>query len=622
MCGITGYIDTQDHDRNGMIESLKHRGPDNNGQLNVQIGDRKVFLGHTRLRILDLSANGAQPMSTADSKKHIVYNGEVYNFKELRNEFLAGKQFKSNTDTEVLLYLYEQQGLKFLQELNGAFAIAILDEEHHKLYLIRDRAGIKPLYYSLRNDQLVFGSEIKAILKGGVPAELAKEYLQQYFVFKYVPGNNTLFKGIHRLPPAHFLEYDLNTGETKIERYWAPSKDEAIQKLSYKDAQHELYNLMQQAVERRLISDVPVSTFLSGGLDSSIIAHFLKGQDQITHYCAAKDEKDIKAEGTTSDVHYANRLAKDWNLNFSTIPIGSTELTEEMIRTTINFSDDLIADGSQIPSYLITKSASEHCRVVLTGMGADELFLGYAGHLITLLSQKIYSLPGFVGKGIHGRMAKIEAGKGRFKAFKRYFFKMGRYAHLPAYRYGIYSIIGDYNNSLSVYQNDQDHAQPFLEQYFPEGIDPFDGMQHFEYDNFLLKNLHYVDRTSMANSLESRVPFLDHNIIQFAHNIPRKFKLSNQGKSKRILKDAFANHVPDYVTKRRKAGFGMPLRSIFSSNDKVNMLLDIDFFADFDGFSTQEIQRIKEEHISGKIDNSAILYSLISFQHWYRLFIS
>jgi asparagine synthase (glutamine-hydrolysing) len=621
MCGITGYIDFEHHDHKAMIASLHHRGPDSCGHLMRQYKDRNICLGHARLRIIDLSENGAQPMSTDNDMHHIAYNGEVYNFQELRQKHLAGQRLKSETDTEVLLYLYKKLGMDFLQHLNGAFAMTILDEESNKLYLIRDRVGIKPLYYSLQGERLIFGSEIKPILKAGVPAKVAKNQIQRFFVFKYVPGNDTLFEGIKRLPPGHFLEYDLESGNVVIEQYWAATADPDIQKLSYKDAQAQCYDLMQKAVEHRLIADVPISTFLSGGLDSSIIAHFLKDNDQITHYCAAKEEKDIKAEGTTSDIHFAQKLAAEWNLDFARIPIGSDELTNEMVSKTIHFSDDLIADGSQIPSYLITKSAAEHCRVVLTGMGADELFLGYAGHQITLLSQKMDKLPGFIGGSLNKRMARIEAGKGKFKAFKRYLFKMGKYHDFPAYKYGIYSIIGDYNNSLSVFGGEEDTARPFLEQYFKEDQDPFDSLHRFEQDNFMVKNLHYVDRTSMANSLESRVPFLDHNVVQFAHNLPRAFKLSTNGKSKRILKDTFSPHLPKYITQRRKAGFGMPLRSIFSDEGKVNDLVDLDFYSGFDGFSTDAIQLIIKEHLTGATDNSSILYALVSFRAWHQLFI-
>ena len=218
---------------------------------------------------------------------------------------------------------------------------------------------------------------------------LNKDELQNYFTFKYVPENNTLFKNIFRVPAAHYLTYDLKSKNLNSTKYWEPKVDERIQNLSYKNAKSEIYDLLEDACKIRLIADVPVGTFFSGGLDSSIIAHFLKGNQEIDHYCAGKNEADLKKEGSTSDAYYAEKLAKEWKMKFHKISIGGNELSLELIRETLKYSDDLIADGSQIPSYLITKKAAEKSTVILSGMGADELFLGYAGHQLLLLDKRI-----------------------------------------------------------------------------------------------------------------------------------------------------------------------------------------------------------------------------------------
>ena len=619
MCGITGYIANEKLPLAQMMLAVQHRGPDAQGKYETTLHQKQVGLGHTRLSILDLSENGHQPFVADDQKAQMVYNGEIYNYQELKEEHLKHETFHSNTDTEVVLKLYQQKGIEFIDLLNGDFSIAILDQHQNKLYLVRDRAGVKPLYFYHQSDKLVFGSEIKSILKSGIKAELEMENLQKYFVFKYSPASETLFKNIQRLPPAHFAEYDLHHHTFQIKRYWQPEQKAKYEGITYPEAQVEIKSLLQDATEKRLIADVPVGTFLSGGLDSSIIASFLKGNDQIMHYCASKEAKDLIKEGTTSDFKYAQQLANDWKLNMTEIPIGSDHTNLEQIRNTIKFGDDLIADGSQIPSFLITQQAAKQSKVIVSGMGADELFLGYAGHQMTLLDNWLTKMP--LSNSVAKMFYSLDQGNGKFKAFRRYLHKLGKYYAYPHYKYGMYTIIGDYENSLSVFKGDQEKTTQFLNHYFPEGADPYDCFKTFEYDNFLQKNVSYLDRMTMANSVEGRVPFLDHRVIEFANSIPRKYKLSNTGKTKAVLKDAFQRELPNYVTNRRKAGFGMPLRSIFSSEQKINELLDRDLLNSIDGISMPDIEKHIQSHLSGREDNSALIYALISFQEWYKMYI-
>ncbi len=616
MCGIVGYIGDYKHE--AALKSIHHRGPDAQDFKQQNVAGRNVLLGHTRLSIIDLSTLGNQPMSSPDNKVHIVYNGEVYNFMNLREQ-VKDYSFRSGTDTETILALYLNKGIGFIQSLNGAFAITILDERTGKLYLIRDRAGIKPFYYHKDANGVVFSSEIKGIISCGVNAKLNTNHLQRYFVFKYSPGNETLFNGVNRIPQGSYLEVDVATLQTQVKTYWKANV--SFQSgYNYKEKQEELKELLNDAVQIRLMADVPVATFLSGGLDSTIIAHHLKGNDAITHYCARKSEADIKKEGTTSDYQYAKQLANEWNLQFRELHIGGDELTVEMIRKTVYYSDDLIADGSQIPSYLITERAGQEAKVVLSGMGADEIFMGYAGHMLTLLSLYMDKVP-FGKKMLAGRMGRIEAGKGKFKAFKRYLVKLGKYYNDTSVKYGKYSIVGDFDNSRKVFNGNEDSSTSFLENYFSLDRDPFESFQQFEFENFLVKNLNYVDRMAMANGMENRVPFLDHRIIELAHQLKRSHKLSNSGVTKRILKDAYQADLPGYVVKRRKAGFGMPLRSLLDNEKKLNELMDLDFFAEINGFDLEHIRRLRVNHINGKEDNSSILYALISFEHWYKQFI-
>jgi len=621
MCGIVGYIAREELPREPMLESLKHRGPDAMGQWSTEVLGQHLFLGHTRLSIIDLSPLGNQPMKDADESVVLTYNGEVYNFQELKKEHLQGVAFRSGSDTEVILQLYKKMGIDCIHLLNGDFAMAIFDKRINKVFLVRDRVGVKPLYFFHNDGQLVFGSEIKAILAAGVKAKLDEDGLANYFAFKYQPQNDTLFQDIQRVAPGHWMEYDLNNRILKEHCYWRPEKQSEYSNMSYSDAQQWSGDLIEDATKIRLVSDVAIGNFLSGGLDSSILASHFKEREDIRHYCAAKSEEDIRKEGTSSDIQYAREVAKAWNIPLQTIAIGSEEASLEQVRLTLKYSDDLIADGSQIPSYLITKEASKESTVILSGMGADELFLGYAGHQLALLSQRANQWPIPFKRTLWNQMANLSPGKGSFKSFKRYLVKLGRYQNYPQHRFGLFSVVGDYRNSVGVLKNTGGDPMELFKSYFPEGQDPFESLFHFERENFLVKNLHYLDRMSMANSVESRVPFLDHRIIELAYSMPRSFKLNNFGVAKKVLKDAYRDRLPEAVLKRKKAGFGMPLRSILSNQAKVNELLDFDFFGNFSYFSIPHINNLISQHQRGDADNSSIIYALISYQEWYKMYI-
>jgi asparagine synthase (glutamine-hydrolysing) len=620
MCGISGYISPHSFDGSASRASLQHRGPDSSGEYRETIAGKKVCLQHTRLSIIDLSNAGHQPMISNDGTCVIIYNGEVYNFKELKSRFLKGYRFNSQTDTEVILCLYQKLGISFVKELNGDFAIALLDKANSKFYLIRDHFGVKPLYYFIKNGDLFFGSEIKSILAYGINPEMDEEALENYFVFKYSPQSNTLFKNIRRLPPSHFLELDISNGHHSLSKYWAISK--IVLPESYSRRKEELYSLIEDAVKIRLMSDVPVGTFFSGGIDSSIIAWFLKDIPQITHYTARKTLVDLQKEGTTSDFHFAEMLSRIWGLNLIPVDISSSEANADLIDKTLWFSDDLIADGSQIPSWLITGEARKTSTVMLSGMGADELFFGYKGHQLAFLAKKFSNFPSFILNPVIHLLASLNQGKGIFKPYKRHLKQFGRYySGFGKNRYGMFSVVGDYYNAVTLLNNPQHTAMNIFDSYFNNDEDIFDNLFRFDQENFLVKNLHYVDRMCMANSMEGRVPFLDCRIAEFAYSLPLDEKISPFGDTKRIMKDCFSPVLPKALIARRKAGFGMPLRSIFSSEKKVYELLDIGFFSGFNIINIDHIKRIIKNHIDGKEDNASLIYALISFRLWYEMWI-
>jgi asparagine synthase (glutamine-hydrolysing) len=622
MCGIAGYYSSRVQPDEEILQSLFHRGLDSRGFVHAEINNRHLGLGHTRLSILDLSDHGRQPMTSAAGHVVLTFNGEVYNFGRLRLQHLKEIAFRSETDTEVVLQLYLKYGISFLEILEGDFAFCIYDSRLHKLFLVRDRAGVKPLYYCHHRENFFFASELKSLFLMGVPRKVKESALQKYFVFKYSPGDETLVDGVYRVKPGTYLEYDLNTWACTTSTYWQLKKNELYQKMSFNEAKEEVLRLMQQSVSDRLIADVPLASLLSGGLDSSIIAYHLQSHPEIRHYCAVKSEADIRKEGTTADATFARQLAAQWKLTLEEISIGSDEANFDLISQTLYYGDDLVADGSQIPAYLICKKASEKAKVILSGMGADELFLGYAGHQISWLALMIDHLPALAREPLYRQLASLNQGKGKFLAYRRYLRKLGTYAGAGNLKFGFFNIVGDYETSLSLLRGDERETLGVFEKYFNETGDVFDSIFRFEYDNFLQKNLNYLDRMAMASSVEGRVPFLDHHLIEFAYSLPRHYKLSKTGRSKHILKEAYARVLPSQIINRRKAGFGMPLRSIFSNHEKINRLVDFDFFESFSGFSMEAMHAMINRHLAGTDDNSSLIYALISLRHWYRMHIA
>src|SRR5690554_1777635 len=612
MCGIVGFVakDISGINLTGALESLIHRGPDSGGSITQTCAEHQVYLGHRRLSIIDLSEAANQPITQGPHT--LIYNGEVYNFQDLRRTRLQGETFHSQSDSEVVLKLYAKYGIEFVKMLSGDFALAILDLHRKKLVIARDRVGVKPLYVYERAGVFAFASEIKAFKAAGLSLSVNEAGIARYLTFKYSPGSETLYNEVQKFKPATLMEIDLHSGAKTVSTYWELSKEITPFKGSYSDAKHVLRHLVEKAVTDRLIGDVPIANYLSGGLDSSIIAHYLKSGCNV-HFCAVKAQSDLQAEGTTSDGYYAKKLAEDWGLNLRELPIGVDIFTEENIRKAVHACDDLIADGSIIPSMLIAERAAQDHRVVLSGMGADEIFLGYNGHFLARLSAMAQRIPGLQPVA-GGAMRAIRAGSGPFKAYRRYLQKWGNNMG-KEFDVARYSIVGDVDSALSVYTGDAGF-EDFVAPYFPEGKDPFDALFEFEMENFLVKNLHYSDGSGMAFGIESRVPFLDHNLIQFAASLPVEYKLDWKLKSKKILKEAYADKLPRYITNRRKAGFGMPLRSLLAKQEVIDKLLPLEYFGDQSYFNADVIKELIERHQSGRQDQSALLYALICFRIW------
>lgn len=617
MCGISGCISRYGELKPPQPGILKHRGPDNTGSWSGSMGEMRISLMHNRLSILDLSEAANQPIWSPDGRKAIIFNGEIYNYQELKKKYLADIQLLTHSDTEVLLHLLIIVGVKAVDEINGDFAFAFLNLDTGLFWLFRDRLGVKPLYYWQQGPTLAFGSEIKSILSMGVEAQLNRQELGAYFAFKFVPGQETLFSGIKRLPPAHYLEYNLLTQHQSLHAYWAlPRQGQNLG--TFKETAEELKSLIKDASRLRLLADVPVGIMLSGGLDSTIIAHAIKDHARVVHYCSSKIASDLKVEGSSSDFNYASRLASDWGLDLKEIPLDASLLTHEMLSGIVEYSDDLIADGSQIPAFLIARRAAATHKVLLNGMGADELFGGYHWHQLAWLDQQIHRMPRAFSRPLGRILAGLDQGRGAFLAYRRYLHKLGKYASYPPYRFGLYAMVGDFETAISLVPHEREALLSRIEKSFPDQGDPLDAIFRYDMNHFLVKNLHYTDRMGMASGLEIRVPFLDHRIVSLAATIPSHWKINGMGETKFILKQAYQKVLPAYIFKRRKAGFGMPLRSIFKRQEMVDKMLDFAFLKDLDIIDSQSLQRSIEKHLKGKEDHSALLFSVVMLQHWIK----
>ncbi len=615
MCGIAGYISRTEYNIQRMTDSLAHRGPDDAGLFSAFCGEKRIALGHRRLSILDISSAGHQPMTSNDSRCTIVYNGEIYNYQELRDKYLDRSVLTSRTDTEVLLSLLAQCGPSILSELNGDFAIALWDSAEETLTLARDSIGVKPLYYRILSDGIMFGSELKPFLESGLECKENVNDLPAYLVFKYYPAQRTPLEDVLRLEPGCFLQYQARQHAWTVSRYRQTLPKANSFEGNYADAIYEFRRVFHSSVEMRLLSDVPIGNFLSGGLDSSSIASIIRDRGDVIHHCARKNDEDLQAEGTSSDYYYAKKLSVDWGLNTKYYDIDTTNLTEQSLGQLMWYSDDLIADGSQIPSYLITSAARATSKVMLSGMGADELLLGYGGHILTRLSLILDKAPSVASRNVTALFRSLKPGQGMGKGYKRFLKKLGDYYSQPEYRYALYSIVGDYSRAANLLQ---DGVEPldYIAPYFERNENPFAMLSRFEFENFLVKNLHYFDRMCMANGVEGRVPFLDTRLVDLVMSMPVKFRLSGRFVSKRLLKDSMRTSLPGYIRSRRKAGFGMPLRSILSNTEKAAKFLNYSWLDEHTRIPTERVKMLVSEHVQGLNDNSALLFAIISYRLW------
>lgn len=612
MCGISGFNFPDEEKLNEMVRTQNHRGPDDHGTF---IGGG-ISLGHNRLSIIDLSPAGHQPMSYANGRYTITFNGEIYNFLELRQELESkGHFFKSKSDTEVILAAYAEWGREAVKKLNGIFAFAIWDRDRNELFLARDHIGVKPLYYFWDGKRFIFASEIKAILKHDVSCEIDLDSLNIYFRFLYVPAPRTIWKNIFKLQSAHFLI--LKGNELKITPYWELKTGELIGR---EEAKNQILALFKDSVKRQLISERPLGVFLSGGIDSTAVlgamAEAVPGQIKtfsVGYEATAEEEK------YNADFLLAEKTAEFYGTEHYPIKISGRDV-RDCFEKVIWHMDEPVSNHIQPSTYLLAKHAREQVVVALGGDGGDELFGGYDRYYYNSIVDKIRRLPPlfrnrafirWIGKitGKETFLAKIGADPGlnRFLSFMvQKETVVGSYLRQEAMRPEAVS-----NAFVAYFQ--------IVEKDFTNQMMITD-VKTWLPDESLVRS----DKMTMAHAIEERVPILDHRLVELSVRIPSKYKIDSRRLGKKIWRDAIAGYLPPFIEREKKRGFFSPASKWLRGDlkDFAKEVLSPGFNSGTANmFDFQAIEKIFKDHLEIRGYGLPQLWSLMTFQVWYKQFM-
>lgn len=625
MCGIAGMFGPEGAmsagERRAVVEQMcrviEHRGPDDDG-FHIDGG---LAIGMRRLSIIDLFT-GRQPISNEDGSVWIVFNGEIYNFKELRDDLIRrGHTFQTGTDTEAIVHLYEEEGERCVERLRGMFSFAIWDKRERKLFIARDRVGVKPLHYSLTGDTLVFASEIKSILQHpAVTREVNLEAISDFLTFGYVPDPTSAFRGIFKLPPGHTLT--LKDGRLSTRCYWDFEYDQTGPGEPVRDDNYyaeRIRELIAESVRLRLISDVPLGAFLSGGIDSSTVVAMM----------AREMDRPVKTfsigftESSFDELHFARITARHFKTEHHEFIV--TPDVCKIVEEIIWHHDEPFADVSSIPTYIVSKMAREHVTVVLSGDGGDELFGGYERYLVDRKREVFGRIPRFLRRNFMLRASRA----------------------IPRATYGknfLRNVALDsdarYVDSISYFDEDakRNLLSPEVRRWLggrdssdafrrllavPSSSERLDHLLYLDSKTYLPGDiLTKVDRMSMAHSIEAREPLLDHKLIEFVQTIPASLKLRGSV-GKHILKSAVRGLIPDEIIDRQKQGFGVPIRRWFN-NELRELLYDTLTDSRTRGrgyFDQKVVDEILDEHRRCRRDNSTHLWGLLTLELWHRAFI-
>jgi len=627
MCGIAGVLGGNLQFIENANLAISHRGPDDYG---IYINNLlKVSLSHRRLSILDTTSFGHQPMLSDDGKVIIVFNGEIYNFKELRSDLTRqGYTFRGRSDTEVLLNLYLSEGKGMLSKLNGIFAFAIFDENSKTLFIARDAFGVKPLYYSSQNNIFSFSSEIKSLLKL-MPGKqkLDAESINRYFSFLWCPGAGTPLKSVKKLLPGEAFIVKNGCIIDKWLWYKLPILHNPKKDIGKSQAISGVTKYLRRAVHRQMVSDVPLGAFLSGGLDSSAVVAFASELDPNIK-CFTIETRGKQDNGVIDDLPYARQVAKHLNVELEVVSIESHKMASDLESMVVKLDEPLADPAALNVLYISQLAKNQGIKVLLSGVGGDDLFTGYRRHYALQLEKYWGWMPIAVRAGMESIFGNLDVNN----SFGRRLSKMFNGAGLNnSERLINYFRWTDDSLLQSLYSpefrcqlidnNSNQVMQDFLESISAESS--LDKMLALEQRFFLSDhNLIYTDKMSMAAGVEVRVPFLDLELVSFASKIPDKFK-QKRSTGKWVLKKAMEPYLPKHVIYRAKTGFGSPLRTWikYDLNEIIRDLLSTESINNRGIFLAKEVQQLIVDNNDGKIDASYTLLSLLCIEIWCRAYV-
>ncbi|HUI81035.1 MAG TPA: asparagine synthase (glutamine-hydrolyzing) [Bryobacteraceae bacterium] len=614
MCGIAGYVLLEgkaDLDLvRAMCDRIRHRGPDDEGFL----VDGGCALGMRRLSIIDLST-GHQPMANEDHSVWVVYNGEVYNYRELRPGLEArGHRFQTHSDTETLVHLYEEEGPTGVARLRGMYAYAIWDARRRRLFLARDRFGKKPLYYAALPQGLFFASEISALRQAGVPLDPDSEALKLYFQFNYIPDPWTAYRAIRKLPAGSWLTYDAN-GNLNQQRYWRLPRPamEPPPGLTEEQAAQQLRDKFDEAVRIRLMSDVPLGAFLSGGIDSSSVVASMARQSRepVKTFSIGFEETGF------NELPYAELVAKQYQTDHHQILVQPDSVS--LVHRLVDHFGEPFGDSSAIPTFIVSEFAAQHVKVALSGDGGDELFGGYDS-FVAVSQGRLDRMPAAL-RAFAARAAEALPYASYGKNYLRMISRPSALERYFEFNYAPYFLRERLLEPKWMMPADAGFLmRTFDGCLLPEGTDPLSQAMYFEANaNLTGDMLVKVDRMSMAASLEVRCPMLDHELAELAAALPHRWKIAH-GKGKQILLKALGDRLPAELLSRPKRGFGVPLEHWFrgSLRDLLWTHLTAPRFLDRGIVSIPFVRRLLAEHQSRRRDNQHWLWALLMLEMWFQ----
>jgi asparagine synthase (glutamine-hydrolysing) len=634
MCGISGFVDFNKKTERATLEKmnrmLNHRGPDGEGYGIYNTDSAVIGLGHRRLSIIDLTEGGSQPQTFGSL--HITFNGEIYNYAEIKKELeQKGHQFHSHSDTEVILHAYKEWGSAALQKFIGMFAFVIYDEASQQLFACRDRAGVKPFFYYWKDGLFLFSSELKAIIQHpAFEKEINTDAVAAFMQFGFVPTPHCIFKNTHKLKPGHFLQVTISSQLLQTQQYWNvyDAYNKPTLKIDLPEAIEETEKLLTSAFQYRMVSDVPVGVFLSGGYDSSCVTALLQknNTEKIKTFTIGVPDAGL------NEAPFAKEIAAHLGTDHTEYYCTHKEALE-IVPQLPYFYDEPFADSSAIPTSLVSKIAREKVTVALSADAGDEIFAGYNRYdYMMRYGKKLQSIPGFMRKSAAAIMDVVPANS--IPVLNKKYLFSSRYEKVKT----LLKNPSEQNilMSLTSQMNEADLADLFKtpvsklptafesEELLKENHSALAYMMAIDYQTYLLDDiLQKVDRATMSVSLEGREPFLDQRIIEWAAQLPMEYKYNN-GNKKFIIKEIVHKYLPAKMMDRPKMGFGIPIATWLQTDLKpfVDQYFDEAFVTRQNIFNNNEIQRIKKSFYQGKVERAEKIWYLLMFQMWYDKWIN